>query len=226
MSSRRFGHNLRELGHQFRQEKGLNRAEEMSLIRLREAAGIDKLTQLANRRGMDEELLIRWARFKRNRVPFGVLILDLNKFKLVNDTLGHAAGDKYLKIVGEILKATTRKNELPARYGGDEFAILTEDGENRDMIAGNLTMGEKGAGPLLYRINFMFDRALRESKDPEVSQSLWDMAGKMIGDVPFRIGGGIAFSDESDVKNYEDLIRLADARLYNLKKSVGENRAS
>jgi diguanylate cyclase (GGDEF)-like protein len=84
----------------------------------------DPLTGLPNRRGFLEHLAEAVAR-DRDRVA--VLFLDLDDFKSVNDSLGHAAGDRLLVAVGERLRSVTRAGDAVARLGGDEFALLAED---------------------------------------------------------------------------------------------------
>lgn len=80
----------------------------------------DMLTGLGNRRAMDALL----TRLTRSGEAFSLLHIDLDFFKQVNDTLGHAAGDAVLKVVGEILGDGMRKDDLSARIGGDEFVII------------------------------------------------------------------------------------------------------
>ena len=87
----------------------------------------DPLTSLANRRAFMEQLTMVFASSRRGASPFAVLFLDLDDFKDVNDTLGHAIGDALLRQVVERLKKTIRPTDLVARFGGDEFAILQAD---------------------------------------------------------------------------------------------------
>jgi diguanylate cyclase (GGDEF)-like protein len=84
----------------------------------------DPLTGLANRRLFDEFLGREVARSRRKAVPVALLLLDLDGFKRVNDTRGHAAGDEVLQTVATILRSRVRSSDLPTRFGGDEFAIL------------------------------------------------------------------------------------------------------
>jgi diguanylate cyclase (GGDEF)-like protein len=93
---------------------------------LRYQAYHDPLTGLANRSLFAEEVDLALAHPTEGRLPV-VLFLDLDNFKDVNDTLGHAAGDRLLTAVAERVRACTRGNDLAARLGGDEFAILLED---------------------------------------------------------------------------------------------------
>lgn len=84
----------------------------------------DALTGLLNRRYLQERLLEELNRSKRYRFPMSLLMLDVDKFKSYNDTHGHPAGDKALKMVAGILKENLRGADVAARYGGEEFAIL------------------------------------------------------------------------------------------------------
>lgn len=82
----------------------------------------DPLTGLHNRRGLDDTL----ERY-RHRVPFSLLFLDLDRFKPINDSYGHAAGDELLRTVAERLTAQIRDDDVAIRFGGDEFAIALPD---------------------------------------------------------------------------------------------------
>ena len=92
-----------------------------------ERARTDGLTGLFNRRAFDAELTNFMQRAKAIGTGLAVLALDLDHFKPVNDTLGHAAGDFVLKEVGKILRDNVRKTDLPCRIGGDEFIVLLAD---------------------------------------------------------------------------------------------------
>ena len=89
-----------------------------------ELARTDLLTSLANRRGFLKRLSAAFAASRRTAPPFAVLYLDIDDFKDVNDTLGHPMGDALLKQVVERLKRVVKDEDLVARFGGDEFAIL------------------------------------------------------------------------------------------------------
>lgn len=84
----------------------------------------DPLTGLANRRACDGELARECRLAARGGAPFALLHLDLDRFKAVNDTLGHAAGDTVLTVVADRLREETRRTDTVARVGGDEFVIL------------------------------------------------------------------------------------------------------
>ena len=89
-----------------------------------EKARIDELTDLLNRRSLDELMAAEIKRHSRYGGVFSLIILDLDGFKAFNDNYGHPAGDKLLKEIGGVLKATVRSTDQAFRYGGDEFAVL------------------------------------------------------------------------------------------------------
>jgi diguanylate cyclase (GGDEF)-like protein len=82
------------------------------------------VTGLANRRLFDETLTLELARADRQGSPLSLIVLDIDHFKSVNDTLGHRVGDEVLRQVGGALVALTKAHDLAARYGGDEFVVL------------------------------------------------------------------------------------------------------
>src|SRR5436190_552122 len=84
----------------------------------------DPLTGLYNRRGFDEHLGAAISRSLRYGWSFGLVILDLDGFKAINDRLGHQGGDAVLRAVGERLRHGMRGGDIAARVGGDEFALL------------------------------------------------------------------------------------------------------
>jgi diguanylate cyclase (GGDEF)-like protein len=97
--------------------------------RIAHLAHHDGLTDLANRLLFQERLKQAMLRAQRKVTSVALLYLDLDRFKEINDTLGHAVGDLVLKAVAERLHKCTRKNDLVARLGGDEFAIVLESGD-------------------------------------------------------------------------------------------------
>jgi diguanylate cyclase (GGDEF)-like protein len=94
------------------------------LARLDDAASRDVLTGLLNRRGIFERLEHELARTSRNDQPLTVLVGDLDRFKALNDGLGHAAGDAALLRVGRVLEEASRRTDAVGRLGGDEFVIV------------------------------------------------------------------------------------------------------
>jgi diguanylate cyclase (GGDEF)-like protein/PAS domain S-box-containing protein len=90
-------------------------------------ANHDTLTGLPNRLNFTEHLANMLERCKRGESGAAVVFIDLDRFKIINDTLGHAVGDKYLKTVSDRLLSATRKQDLLGRWGGDEFVLAMQD---------------------------------------------------------------------------------------------------
>lgn len=101
---------------------------------LSENAHIDPLTGLANRRALMERLESEWARVQRYDSALSFIMADIDHFKQINDRYGHSAGDRLLQQVSRTIAAQCRQNDLPTRYGGEEFAIIVPD-EDADLAA-------------------------------------------------------------------------------------------
>jgi diguanylate cyclase (GGDEF)-like protein len=158
--------------------------------RLRRAALYDQLTGLPNRALLFDRL--RQAEHRAARQPghnFALLFLDLDGFKAVNDTLGHAAGDRLLVVVAERLSKAIRKSDTAARLGGDEFVVLLDGIEV-----------PAGPQPVMDRIN----QAMTEPI--------------LINDEPVIVGTsiGMALSTEGFM-DVEELLKRADAAMYKAK---------
>jgi diguanylate cyclase (GGDEF)-like protein len=93
-------------------------------IHLTELATSDGLSGLANRRGFDARLEAEWQLAAELERPIGLLMIDVDHFKLFNDRYGHLEGDHCLRGLGEALTKICKGEEFPARYGGEEFALL------------------------------------------------------------------------------------------------------
>lgn len=91
---------------------------------LHSAARTDELTGLRNRRALEERLEAEMSRSVRHQLHTSVLLLDIDRFKMVNDTMGHAAGDRLLVLVGEVLREQCRTLDIAGRLGGDEFLVI------------------------------------------------------------------------------------------------------
>lgn len=105
-------------------EDRYRRASLLANLELSQLSRTDELTGLANRRHFDDVVAKEVARSVRYGRPLTLITLDLDHFKLVNDTLGHSEGDRVLRQVAEVLRSTGRANDLAARLGGEEFAML------------------------------------------------------------------------------------------------------
>ncbi len=100
----------------------LTRTDELQ--RMKRLATTDSLTGVANRRAFGEALRRELSRSQRSGKPLAVLMLDIDDFKAINDTLSHAAGDQALRLVARAAREITREVDLVARIGGDEFALM------------------------------------------------------------------------------------------------------
>ena len=103
----------------------------IKLWREREYARKDMLTGLANRVELLERLEAEQDRSERSGRPYSLLYIDIDQFKTMNDTHGHQVGDEALKVLADILRASSRKVDVAARHGGDEFVLLLPDTDER-----------------------------------------------------------------------------------------------
>jgi diguanylate cyclase len=94
------------------------------LRKVKEEANVDALTGLRNRRSFERTLQEFFRDYKKFGYPFSLIMMDLDNFKDVNDTYGHLVGDRVLKEIGNILRNYLRAKDIPARTGGEEFAII------------------------------------------------------------------------------------------------------
>ena len=162
----------------------------------------DKLTGLPNRALFEEMLEAAIARARRHDLGVGVLYLDLDNFKLVNDSLGHHAGDELLKQLADRLRGCTRETDLVARQGGDEFLLLLAD-------------LERGIGPVAGTDAGLL---VAESVATRVHEALQE---------PFDLGGVEFFTSASlgvslfpqDATDAISLLKNADTAMYQSKKA-------
>jgi diguanylate cyclase (GGDEF)-like protein len=110
----------------------LNQRLQGAKVEAEEAALTDTLTGLRNRRAMDQAL----GRLVQGPAPFAVMHVDLDYFKRVNDTLGHAAGDHVLRVVSQVMVEEIRHGDIAARVGGDEFTLLLAQVKSPDVLDG------------------------------------------------------------------------------------------
>lgn len=95
----------------------------------------DTLTGVPNRHAYEERLQQEFARWKRYHQPLSIMVVDIDKFKHINDNFGHRAGDKALKIIAGQLQKMTRETDMIARYGGDEFVLLLPETDTKGAMA-------------------------------------------------------------------------------------------
>jgi len=113
---------------------------ELANEQLRTISSLDALTGIPNRRKLDESLKEYWAKVVREQLPISVMMIDIDFFKIYNDTNGHLAGDHCLQAVAEVIHKCRREgNDFAARYGGEEF-IFIATGMNKEETLG---LGEK-----------------------------------------------------------------------------------
>ncbi|NTV62096.1 MAG: diguanylate cyclase, partial [Oscillochloris sp.] len=113
-----------QLARAFGEQAALGLANVRLRVVLREQAIRDPLTGLFNRRYLEETLLRELHRAMRDRYPVGVIMLDVDHFKRVNDTYGHEAGDTVLRALGTLLLGMVRAGDVVCRYGGEEFVLM------------------------------------------------------------------------------------------------------
>jgi diguanylate cyclase (GGDEF)-like protein len=94
----------------------------------------DRLTGLYNRRYLDQKLTGELSRSKRAGQSFGIILMDVDHFKMINDTYGHQEGDHVLQEVGTILHKWTRKTDIVSRWGGEEFMVVCPDTDQTGVL--------------------------------------------------------------------------------------------
>lgn len=163
---------------------------------LRAQAIRDPLTGLFNRQYLDETLMRELRRSRRRKGPFSLAMLDIDHFKIFNDTYGHAAGDEVLKELGKLLRETVRASDIACRYGGEEFVLVLLDA---DLAAGLPTV----------------ERVCREIKRKQCVYRGQTLPG-------ITVSAGLAQYPVHGTSP-EELLRAADEALY-AAKNAGRDR--
>nr|WP_295780893.1 GGDEF domain-containing protein [Rhodoferax sp.] len=159
---------------------------------LRKSAFLDPLTGLANRLLLMDRFEVAMRHARRSRKKFAVLMLDLNKFKAINDTHGHAAGDKVLVTVAQRLVSIVRESDTVARLGGDEFVLIVESINERGQL-----------------------EALGQKLMDVVSQSLILDSGQTVA-----VGASVGYAwYPKDGDSLRDILEVADQAMYTCKTS-------
>ena len=159
------------------------------------------MTGIANRRFFDEYLEKEWKRAQRDKYPFSLVMIDLDFFKVYNDTYGHQKGDVCLKEVATAIDETMKRPaDMAARYGGEEFALILPE------------TSPEGAMGLAEKLRkSIFDLNL-EHKNSSVDNRV-------------TVSMGVATLKVDKESNYSDLITKADKALY-AAKNDGRNRVT
>jgi len=180
-------------------EISMHKAETLALKledanrKLKEAANVDPLTKVYNRRFFEEFLAWNFNRSQRYNTTLGCMMIDIDHFKDVNDTYGHLIGDHVLQGVAEALRANLRNTDIVARYGGEEFIVLLPE-----------TRPE--AVPLTAeKLNREVGKRIYNFKDVELRVTI------SVGYVAFTP------SELPDITSSIDLIRTADQNMYKAK---------
>jgi diguanylate cyclase (GGDEF)-like protein len=158
---------------------------------LERAALVDPLTGLANRRGFERALDRELAAAKRHSLSPALIVVDLDRFKSINDRHGHQTGDQLLVAAAQTLVETIRASDMPVRLGGDEFAILLPDCD--------LTTAEVVVGKIV---------AALQQREIDTGQ----------GTVPMSASAGVALLGQEGITSGLDLIRAADKAMYRAKR--------
>lgn len=163
-----------------------------------EYSALDPLTHLYNRRYFERRLREESAHARRHKRPFSIVLVDLDHFKLINDTFGHEDGDRVLCHVAELLGAAVREDDVACRYGGEEFVILLRatSGPSARVVANRLRVAVASKG-----ITMGPAEELRH----------------------VTFSAGIAAADERNDYHVENIIDRADKALYRAKRA-GRNR--
>lgn len=167
----------------------------------------DELTQICNRRGFDKWLEDELWRVHRQGRPLALLMFDLDRFKMVNDTWGHAQGDEVLREFAQLLRNSSRHIDIVARFGGEEFAVVLPDTD----LEGARTFGEKVRSALA---NTDINRVTGDAETLGPLRVTTSGGGAVLWELP---------ADVNIVGLGAMLVQAADELLYEAK-AAGRNR--
>lgn len=166
-----------------------NTEEILKLNNLQAEAMTDALTKLANRRGLDNQLLHYEESYIENKMDFVLFYFDIDKFKLFNDSYGHDMGDVVLTSVSNNLLKAFNNTAIIARQGGDEFIVVKQYKDKKEIL----------------KYESMIENAFNSIS--------------IINHPKLKVKCSIGYAIYSEVLNIENLIKLADYRMYEIKKS-------
>jgi diguanylate cyclase (GGDEF)-like protein len=142
---------------------------------LREANLRDPMTGLNNRRFLEEYVETLVTNVQRKKSHLSILMLDLDYFKMVNDTYGHDAGDAVLKALAKVLKQSVRASDMVIRYGGEEFLIILQDAEGgkADVIAEKIRLAVENIKTQVASVVIQKTISIGISDFPSDSDTFW-----------------------------------------------------
>jgi diguanylate cyclase (GGDEF)-like protein len=163
---------------------------------LQQASLLDSLTGVGNRRYAEMELNARLNELKRHGSTFGVIFVDIDQFKNVNDIYGHQAGDQALKMVAKTLSSNLRSYDFIGRWGGEEFLIISDSGDDEGLLA------------VADKLRILVEKSIIYLED---------------GNICVTISMGATIAQENDT--VKSLMERADKLLY-VSKQNGRNRVT
>jgi len=172
------------------------RQDQRARLHAEHLARTDPLTALLNRRAFLEYAIPIWNNAKRNRRPLSAMMVDIDFFKVINDTHGHAMGDKVLQAVSALLAEACRNSDIAARWGGEEFIILLPE-----------TCGDQAA-------------ILAERLRARIADLRLGTLRK-----PIQLSASFGIAERGAHESLDQLINDADEWLYRAKEA-GRNRVS